>query len=148
MQPHNSLFSYHLLSRYPTFFFLCVMTLIGLTAGCGNSEPTQVDASDFESFEISTLPTPSGIINLNKRDAEPVVALNALVFKEEATGEKYDITQIGHICGVLTLNVQIEIVIKFHDEMRQFTKAEFYATDVPHLFLKFCNVVNEIDYFL
>lgn len=40
-------------------------------------------------------------------------------------GEKYSITQIGHICGVLTLNDQIEIVIKFHDEMRQFTKEEF-----------------------
>lgn len=42
-------------------------------------------------------------------------------------GQKYSITQIGHICGVLTLNDQIEIVIKFHDEMRQFTKEEFYA---------------------
>lgn len=43
------------------------------------------------------------------------------------SGQKYSITQIGHICGVLTLNDQIEIVIKFHDEMRQFTKEEFYA---------------------
>lgn len=42
-------------------------------------------------------------------------------------GKKYSITQIGHICGVLTLNDQIEIVIKFHDEMRQFTKEEFYT---------------------
>lgn len=42
-------------------------------------------------------------------------------------GKKYSITQIGHICGVLTINDQIEIVIKFHDEMRQFTKEEFYA---------------------
>lgn len=36
-----------------------------------------------------------------------------------------DITKIGHICGVLTLNDQIELVIKFHDELRQFTKEEF-----------------------
>lgn len=42
-------------------------------------------------------------------------------------GQKYSITQIGHICGVLTLNDQIEIVIKFHNEMRQFTKEEFHA---------------------
>lgn len=42
-------------------------------------------------------------------------------------GKRYSITQIGHICGVLTLNDQIEIVIKFHDQMRQFTKEEFYA---------------------
>ena len=37
------------------------------------------------------------------------------------------ITEIGHVCGVLTLNDQIELVIKFHDELRQFTKAEFCA---------------------
>ncbi|UJP05245.1 MAG: hypothetical protein LZF61_10510 [Nitrosomonas sp.] len=51
------------------------------------------------------------------------------VLKKDALqpGKKYSITQIGHICGVLTLNDQIEIVIKFHDEMRQFTKEEFYA---------------------
>ena len=51
------------------------------------------------------------------------------VLKKDAvqSGQKYSITQIGHICGVLTLNDQIEIVIKFHDEMRQFTKEEFYA---------------------
>ncbi|TXI35538.1 MAG: hypothetical protein E6Q59_10830 [Nitrosomonas sp.] len=51
------------------------------------------------------------------------------VLKKDALqpGQKYSITQIGHICGVLTLNDQIEIVIKFHDEMRQFTKEEFYA---------------------
>ena len=42
-------------------------------------------------------------------------------------GRKYSITQIGHICGVLTLNDQIEIVIKFYDGMQQFTKEEFYA---------------------
>ena len=35
------------------------------------------------------------------------------------------ITQIGHVCGVLTLNDQIELVIKFHEELRQFTKQEF-----------------------
>ncbi len=51
------------------------------------------------------------------------------VLKKDALqpGKKYSITQIGHICGVLTINDQIEIVIKFHGEMRQFTKEEFYA---------------------
>ncbi|MXS84137.1 hypothetical protein [Nitrosomonas oligotropha] len=51
------------------------------------------------------------------------------ILKKDAPqlGKKYSITQIGHICGVLTINDQIEIVIKFHDEMRQFTKEEFYA---------------------
>lgn len=46
---------------------------------------------------------------------------------ERQPGKKYSITQIGHICGVLTLNDQIEVVIKFYDGMRQFTKEEFYA---------------------
>jgi hypothetical protein len=40
---------------------------------------------------------------------------------------KPSITEIGHVCGVLTLNDQIELVIKFHDELRQFTKEEFCA---------------------
>ncbi len=103
MQPHNPFFSYHLLSRYSTFYFLCVMTLIGLTTGCGNSDPLQVDVSDFESFEISTLPTLSGLIALNKRAAEPVVALNALVFKEEATGDKY-----AGLTGEEAYNIYVE----------------------------------------
>lgn len=48
------------------------------------------------------------------------------ILKKNATADKKpDITQIGHICGVLTMNDQIEIVIKFHDELRQFTKEEF-----------------------
>lgn len=37
------------------------------------------------------------------------------------------ITEIGHICGVLTLNDQIEVVIKFHDDLKQFNKEEFCA---------------------
>lgn len=51
------------------------------------------------------------------------------VLKKDAQqpGKKYSITQIGHICGVLALNDQIEIVIKFYDEMHQFTKEEFYS---------------------
>lgn len=34
------------------------------------------------------------------------------------------ITEMGHICGVLTLNEQIEVVIKFHDGLKQFSKEE------------------------
>ena len=56
-----------------------------------------------------------------------IYRLAVLKKDERQPGQKYSITQIGHICGVLTLNDQIEIVIKFHDEMRQFTKEEFYA---------------------
>jgi hypothetical protein len=64
----------------------------------------------------------------NLEEAVSLIYQLAVLRKDiKAAGEKYDITQIGHICGVLTLNDQIEIVIKFHDDMRQFTKAEFYA---------------------
>ena len=68
---------------------------------------------------------------MNTFDLEEAVSLiyRLAVLKKNAPklGQKYSITQIGHICGVLTINDQIEIVIKFHDEMRQFTKKEFYA---------------------
>lgn len=39
--------------------------------------------------------------------------------------KKPELTMIGHVCGLLTLNDQIEVVIKFHDDLRQFTKEEF-----------------------
>jgi hypothetical protein len=55
-----------------------------------------------------------------------IYRLAVLKKNAQQPGKQYSITQIGHICGVLTLNDQIEIVIKFHDEMRQFTKEEFY----------------------
>jgi hypothetical protein len=68
---------------------------------------------------------------MNTFDLEEAVSLiyRLAVLKKDAPvpGKKLSITQIGHICGVLTLNDQIEIVIKFHDEMRQFTKEEFYV---------------------
>lgn len=68
---------------------------------------------------------------MNTFDLEEAVSLiyRLAVLKKDSPepGKKLSITQIGHICGVLTLNDQIEIVIKFHNEMRQFTKEEFYA---------------------
>lgn len=66
---------------------------------------------------------------MNTFDLEEAISLiyRLAVLKKDAPepGKKLSITQIGHICGILTLNDQIEIVIKFHDEMRQFTKEEF-----------------------
>lgn len=41
--------------------------------------------------------------------------------------EKPQLENIGHICGVLALNDQIEVVVKFKDELRQFDKAEFQS---------------------
>jgi hypothetical protein len=64
----------------------------------------------------------------NLEEAVSLIYQLAVLKKDaKASSEKYDITKIGHICGVLTMNDQIEIVIKFHDEMRQFTKEEFYS---------------------
>ena len=70
-----------------------------------------------------------GIMNPFTLDEAVSLIYRLAVLKKDALqpGKKYSITQIGHICGVLTINDQIEIVIKFHDEMRQFTKEEFYA---------------------
>jgi len=68
---------------------------------------------------------------MNTFDLEEAVSLIYLlaILKKDAPkpGQKPSITQIGHVCGVLALNDQIEIVIKFYDEMRQFTKEEFYS---------------------
>lgn len=70
-------------------------------------------------------------MNANEFTLEEAVSLIyqlAVLKKNMPTSAKLpDITKIGHICGILTLNDQIEVVIKFHDEMRQFTKEEFYA---------------------
>lgn len=65
---------------------------------------------------------------MNEFSLEEAVSLIyrlATLKKNAVANKKPDITQIGHICGVLTMNDQIEIVIKFHDELRQFTKEEF-----------------------
>lgn len=79
-------------------------------------------------LDTKNLPTKNIMNEFNLEEAVSLIYQLAVLKKDEkAPGEKYDITQIGHICGVLTLNDQIEIVIKFHDDMRQFTKAEFYA---------------------
>ena len=81
---------------------------------------TQLNTKNDPLKDIMTLFTLDEAVSLIYRLA---------VLKKDAlqTGKNYSITQIGHICGVLTINDQIEIVIKFHDEMRQFTKEEFYA---------------------
>lgn len=41
--------------------------------------------------------------------------------------KKPELSNIGHICGVLALNDQIEVVVKFQDELKQVTKTEFQS---------------------
>jgi len=61
-------------------------------------------------------------------EAVALIYRHAVLKQNAVAVEKQpDITKIGHICGVLTLNDQIEVVIKFYDGMRQFTKEEFEA---------------------
>jgi len=66
---------------------------------------------------------------MNEFTLEEAVSLiyrHAVLKKNAGTSRKTpDITLIGHVCGVLTMNDQIEVVIKFHDELKQFTKEEF-----------------------
>jgi hypothetical protein len=63
----------------------------------------------------------------NLEEAVSLIYRHAALKKHALTQKRPDITQIGHICGVLTLNDQIEVVIKFHDDLRQFSKQEFEA---------------------
>lgn len=66
---------------------------------------------------------------MNEFTLEEAVSLiyRHVVLKKNVSvsGKKPDVTVIGHVCGVLTLNDQIEVVVKFHDDLRQFTKEEF-----------------------
>lgn len=41
--------------------------------------------------------------------------------------KKPSLTDIGYICGLLTLNEQTELVVKFYSDIQQFTKEEFQA---------------------
>ena len=52
-----------------------------------------------------------------------------VVLKEKLSShtKKPQLENIGHICGVLTLNDQIEVVVKFKDELRQFSKNELQS---------------------
>jgi hypothetical protein len=69
------------------------------------------------------------IHTMNEFTLEEAVSLiyRHVVLKKNlpASFTKSDVTKLGHVCGVLTLNDQIEVVVKFHDELKQFTKEEF-----------------------
>ena len=53
--------------------------------------------------------------------------LNLTVVEAAQTCSKPTITNLGLICGVLTVNDEIELVIKFMTELRQYTREEFMA---------------------
>ncbi|MCT6700887.1 hypothetical protein [Rheinheimera sp. 4Y26] len=64
--------------------------------------------------------TPSTSFTVN----EVVLLLNLTVIKQDR-GDKFLPENLGIICGVLTLNEEVEMVVKFIDRVCQFTKSEF-----------------------
>lgn len=58
--------------------------------------------------------------------AEVVELLNYPVIKSDR-GTQFLPENIGLIVGVLVLNDEVEMVVKFVDRVTQFTKAEFYS---------------------
>ncbi len=59
--------------------------------------------------------------------AEVVELLNYTVIKTER-GTQFVPENIGLIVGVLVLNEEVEMVVKFVDRVTQFTKLEFQCT--------------------
>lgn len=59
---------------------------------------------------------------------EACALINLTVVDLDRTAEPAQIKDIGIICGVLTVNDEVELVIKFLDELRQYTRSEFLNT--------------------
>lgn len=57
--------------------------------------------------------------------AEATALLNHQVIRQEHLEHQSKIENIGFIAGVLTLNEETEVVVKFIDGIYQFTKHEF-----------------------
>jgi hypothetical protein len=83
---HSSRFWQAFCSTVSTFF--CISLLTGLLSGCGQTIPVTTD--EFDTFGIGVIPRLDGVLNLMVQPDEPFVAMNALVFKEQATGEEYE----------------------------------------------------------
>lgn len=79
---------FYQLRRTAIIVFLCISFPLVLLSGCEKMTPVTTD--EFDTFHIGTLPRLDGIFALRIRTDEPFVAMNALIFKEWATGEKYE----------------------------------------------------------
>lgn len=53
--------------------------------------------------------------------------LHSTVIKLDAQ-EPFSISDIGIVCGLLTFNDEVEIVIKFADQLGQYTRSEYELT--------------------
>lgn len=56
---------------------------------------------------------------------EACALINYTVVGLDNSAKNPRIADIGIICGVLTVNDEVELVVKFMDELRQYTKSEF-----------------------
>jgi len=56
---------------------------------------------------------------------EACALLNYAVVELDNNSKKPQIRDIGIIVGVLTFNDEVELIVKFLDELRQYTKSEF-----------------------
>lgn len=84
---------FHLIRRWQVFcstvsIFFCISLIAGLLSGCGQTTPVTTDA--FDTFGIGVIPRLDGVLNLMVQADEPFVAMNAIVFKEQATGKEYE----------------------------------------------------------
>lgn len=57
---------------------------------------------------------------------EIIPLLHSAVVRKQ-TKQSMQIRDIGIVCGLLTLNEEPEIVVKFADNISQYTRSEFYS---------------------
>lgn len=68
---------------------LILFSTLFFISGCDAPKPTPVATTDFDNFELEVYPSPSAIIDLVKAPSQPFVAMNAMIYKDQATGDKY-----------------------------------------------------------
>ena len=58
---------------------------------------------------------------------EAVALFNASVVRKKDVSTKPAIEKLGYVAGVVSLNDDIEVLVKFHDELLQLNKSQFKA---------------------
>jgi hypothetical protein len=53
--------------------------------------------------------------------------MDAFVSRNSVTGIPDEVSNIGIVCGLLKLNDEVEVVVKFLDGLNQFTKEEYLS---------------------
>jgi hypothetical protein len=58
---------------------------------------------------------------------EAYTLMDAFVARNSITGIPDEVSNIGIVCGLLKLNDEVEVVVKFLDGLNQFTKEEYLS---------------------